>query len=150
MLYLLSIQHVFRQLIFFTLFIFCTKQVPRVAKNVMYVQQKGVLTFAKHRAAILLYPHSFSLMFSYTVVTNVLPPKLPSPVVITPNRYPFCMLRFHTFLLHLFTVVLLFAHTHAIFFNYATSSLSCVLFYLLNHRTTTLLLSDFSLGFYFL
>ena len=67
--------------------------------KISYNQQKGVSDFVKHRAASPLYPHRFSLMLSYTSVANILPPKLQSPVGITPNRYPFHRLRFLTFLL---------------------------------------------------
>ena len=115
-------------------------------KKILCVRQKGVLTFSKHRAVSLLHTYSFSLNLSYTSVVNELPPKPPSPVDIRLNRYPLCRLRFRTFVLHLFTFVLLFAHTHTQIINHETTSSSCILFHVLNPRTTTLSLSEFSIG----
>ena len=113
----------------------------------MHARRKGFATISKHRMVSLIHPHSFSSMLSYALVTNVLPPKPSSSVVVSLKRLPFYRLRFRTFLLWLFPFVLLVVHTHETAnTNYATMSFSCVLLCPLNLHITTLSLSEISLG----
>ena len=107
-------RHVLRLLLFLLssfLFMMCT---PCSPKNYHLLSTEVTSRPpANYIVVNLMCPCSFSSMLSYTSVAKVLPPEPPSPIGISPIRFPFYRLRFRTFLLFLFYFALLFAHTHA-------------------------------------
>ena len=112
---------------FFSLLFFFMMRVLGSSKSYHVCSTEGASRpLANHRAVILMHPCSFSLMLSYTSVAKVTLPEPPYPVGVSMNYLPFYRLRFHTFLLCLFPVVILFAHTH-VCFTHATISLTTTL-----------------------